>query len=75
MSATSTSGGYHFRCPTGGEHISRLVETRRGKKTFLPSKNFLLMRYNITHSVGVYCLLFYAFITILNNYLTQIPYT
>jgi hypothetical protein len=29
MSPTSTSGGYHFRCPTGGEHISRLVETRK----------------------------------------------
>jgi hypothetical protein len=48
MSPTSTSGGYHFRCPTGGEHISRLVETRRGKKTFLQSKTFLLIRYN-TH--------------------------
>jgi hypothetical protein len=45
MSPTSTSGGYHFRCPTGGEHISRLVETRRGKKIFLQSKNFLLMYY------------------------------
>jgi hypothetical protein len=45
MSPTSTSGGYHFRCPTGGEHISRLVETRRGKKIFLQSENFLLMRY------------------------------
>jgi hypothetical protein len=45
MSPTSTSDRYHFRCPTGGEHISRLVETRRGKKTFLQSKNFLLMRY------------------------------
>jgi hypothetical protein len=45
MSPTSTSGGYHFRCPTGGEHISRHVETRRGKKIFLQSKNFLLMRY------------------------------
>jgi len=32
--------------PKGGEHISRLVETRRGKKIFLQSKNFLLMRYN-----------------------------
>ena len=45
MSPTSTSGGYHFRRLTGGEHISRLVETRRGKKIFLQSKNFLLMRY------------------------------
>jgi hypothetical protein len=45
MFPTPTSGGYHFRCPTGGEHISRLVETRRGKKIFLQSKNFLLMRY------------------------------
>jgi hypothetical protein len=36
-----------FRCPTGGEHISCLVETRRGKKIILQSKNFLLMRYNI----------------------------
>jgi hypothetical protein len=45
MSPTSTCGGYRFRCPTGGEHISRRVETRRGKKTFLQPKNFLLMRY------------------------------
>jgi len=27
MSPTSTSGMYRFRYPTGGEHISRLVET------------------------------------------------
>jgi hypothetical protein len=33
MSATSTSGGYHFRCPTGGEHISRRVETPKGFST------------------------------------------
>jgi hypothetical protein len=45
MYPTSTSGGYHFRRLTGGEHISRLVKTRRGKKIFLQSKNFLLMRY------------------------------
>ena len=45
MPPTSTSGGYHYRCPTGGEHIPHLVETRRGKKIFLQSKNFLLMRY------------------------------
>jgi hypothetical protein len=45
MSPTSTSGGYHFRCPTGSEHISRHVETRRGKKILLQLKNFLLMRY------------------------------
>jgi hypothetical protein len=28
---------------SGGEHISRLVETRYGKKIFLQTKNFLLM--------------------------------
>jgi uncharacterized protein (AIM24 family) len=55
MSPTSTSGGYQFRCPTGGEHISRLVETRRGKKIFLQSKNFLLMRYNVVYGVKVEC--------------------
>jgi hypothetical protein len=38
-------GGYSFRYPTGGEHVSRLVETRSGKKVFLKSKNFLLMHY------------------------------
>jgi hypothetical protein len=26
MSPISTSGGYHFRCPTGDEHISRLLK-------------------------------------------------
>jgi hypothetical protein len=48
MSATSTSGGYHFRRLTGGEHISCPVETCRGKKIFLQSKNFLLMRYKLS---------------------------
>jgi hypothetical protein len=28
------------------QHISRRVEMRKGKKVFLQSKNFLLMRYN-----------------------------
>ncbi len=28
-------------CLSGGEHISRLVETHIGKKNFLQSKNFL----------------------------------
>ena len=46
MSPTSKVAGASL-VPKGGEHISRLVETRRGKKIFLQSKNFLLMRYNI----------------------------
>ncbi len=54
MSPTTTSGGYHFRSPTGGEHISRRVETRRGKKILLQSKNFLLMRYK-AHQKNLFC--------------------
>ena len=53
MSPISTSGGYHFCRLTGGEHISRLVETRRGKKIFLQSKNFLLMRYKVVCGFSV----------------------
>jgi len=45
MSLTSKVAGTSL-VPKGGEHISRLVETHRGKKIFLQSKNFLLMRYN-----------------------------
>jgi len=45
MSHTSKVAGAAL-VPKGGEDISHLVETRRGKKIFLQSKNFLLMRYN-----------------------------
>jgi hypothetical protein len=46
MSPTSIGVGYRLIYSTGSEHISRLVETRKGKKIFLQPKNFLLMRYN-----------------------------
>jgi hypothetical protein len=54
MSLTSIGGGYRVIYLPGGEHISRLVETRKGKKIFLQPKNFLLMRYNkVKESIGV----------------------
>jgi len=48
MSPTSKVAGTSL-VPKGGEHISRLVEAHSGKKIFLQSKNFLLMRYNLYH--------------------------
>ena len=44
MSPTSIRSWVPLRF-SGGETIFCLVETRKGKKIFLPPKNFLLMRY------------------------------
>ena len=47
MYPTSIGEGYRLICLLGSEHISCLVETRKGKKIFLQPKNFLLMRYRV----------------------------
>ena len=62
MSPTSTSGGYHFRRLTGGEHISRLVETRsmnitgKEKDTIIFYRTFsLFLSFNLYFILSTYC--------------------